>query len=260
MARDNKKFVATRIIELAEKILKQHPEGGMRYTDLCEEIRQLDPKLNPHTVRRVVWSAPANTSNSIAKHSTMGRYVHAQFLGDSSPSDIARGNRSSGREHAFYLSLAEWMERDIEEVTKAVALGGSQFPGKWGTPDVIGKKESKGDIFPVQMELISAEIKIDPGQLVIAFGQACAYCLFSHRSYVVVPKPVDGGGRRAVQEQEEMDRLKSLCQVFGIGLVSFNANSVEKPEYSLILRARRQEPNYRYLNEVAKQIKDKLFK
>ena len=142
------------------------------------------------------------------------------------------------------------MENDLEGVTKAIKLGGSLFNSKWGTPDVIGKKVSVGEIFEERMELISAEVKIDPSQLVTAFGQACAYCLFSHRSYVVVPKSAS---------KAEIDRLTSLCQVFGIGLVFFDESCVENPNFSLVLRARRQEPDYYYVNEVARQVKNDLF-
>jgi hypothetical protein len=31
----------------------------------------------------------------------------------------------------------------LEECTKAIQLGGNTFKDKWGTPDVIGKRESR---------------------------------------------------------------------------------------------------------------------
>ena len=74
---------------------------------------------------------------------------------------------------------------ETEECTKAVALGGNRFRDKWGTPDVLGKRESKrSDIIKAPVEIVSAEIKPDVSQLVVAFGQACAY--FSHKVYLVV--------------------------------------------------------------------------
>ena len=239
-----KKTMAARIHEIAEQILEQHPEG-MRYTHLWQAVCDEDPTLNESTVQVIILKTPG----SIQKLSR-GLYIHANF-GDRSriPTDAGR---TGVHESDFYKSFAEWMERDLEEVTKAVPLGGKELGGKWGTPDVIGKKEGvKSDIFPVQMEMISAEIKTNRSELVTAFGQACAYCLFSHRSYVVVPKDAP---------KEEIDKLTALCQVFGIGLVVFDTGDVERPDYSLVLRARRQEPDYRYLNECAKDVEDKLFK
>jgi len=41
------------------------------------------------------------------------------------------------------------------------------------------------------LEVIAAEIKIDVGQLITAFGQACAYKLFAHRSYLVFQRALN---------------------------------------------------------------------
>lgn len=243
-----KKTITARIYDIAEGILEQQP-AGLRYTPLCQAVCDEDSSLKENVVKSIVWKAPSDDSNSIQKPSR-GLYIHANF-GDRSRISTDAG-QAVLNESGFYASFAEWMERDLEEVTKAVPLGGKELGGKWGTPDVIGKKEGvRSDIFPVQMEMISAEIKTNHGQLVTAFGQACAYCLFSHRSYVVVPQDAP---------EDELDKLKSLCQVFGIGLVVFNAGDPKRPDYSLVLRARRQEPDYRYLNERAKDVEDKLFK
>jgi hypothetical protein len=96
---------------------------------------------------------------------------------------------------------------------------------KWGTPDVIGKRESKrSDIIQAPVEIVSAEIKPDVSQLVTAFGQACAYCLFSHKTYLVVSNKTP---------DDEVARLDSLCQVFGIGFVLFDANNPQDPQFAM---------------------------
>ena len=62
---------------------------------------------------------------------------------------------------------------ETEECTKAIPLGGNRFGGRWGPPDVIGKRESKkSDILKAPVEIVSAEIKLETSQLVTAFGQA----------------------------------------------------------------------------------------
>ena len=58
------------------------------------------------------------------------------------------------------------------------------------------------DIVKMPTEIISAEIKTDSKNLITAFGQACSYKLFSHKSYIVVPK--DSG-------QED---LSGLCLLY----------------------------------------------
>ncbi|MSQ10386.1 MAG: hypothetical protein EXR52_05205, partial [Dehalococcoidia bacterium] len=107
----------------------------------------------------------------------------------------------------------------------AILLGGAKFKGKWGTPGVLGKRESrKSDILPAPTEIMSAETKPNTQQLVTAFGQACAYLLFSHKSYLVVPK---------ASPKDELDRLRDLCQLFGIGLILFDSTAPTAPEFDM---------------------------
>ena len=92
---------------------------------------------------------------------------------------------------------------------------------KWGTPDVVGVyKPLASHRIKFDIELISAEIKIDPLQPVVAFGQAAAYRLFSAKSYVVMPESIS---------EEDYSRLEALCILFGIGLVLFKLD-VEDPD------------------------------
>ena len=92
---------------------------------------------------------------------------------------------------------------------------------KWGTPDVVGVyKPLASHRIKFDIELISAEIKIDPLQPVVAFGQAAAYRLLSAKSYVVMPESIS---------EEDYSRLEALCILFGIGLVLFKLD-VEDPD------------------------------
>ena len=95
-----------------------------------------------------------------------------------------------------------------------------------------------------------AEIKIDSFQLITAFGQACAYSLFSHKSYLVVPK---------LAPKDDISRLDSLCQGYGIGLVLFDTNSPENPGFTILVRPRKHDPDMFYTNKYLKVIEDRLF-
>jgi hypothetical protein len=155
------------------------------------------------------------------------------------------------KEEDFYMPFAEWLVNDLEDCTKAIALGGNLFKDKWGTPDVIGKRESKSsDILKVPTEIVSAEIKLDVSQLVTAFGQACAYGLYSHKSYLVIPQEAP---------QDEIARLDSLCQVFGIGLILFDASSPQEPQFDIRVRPAKREPDMFFANKYMRLIEDKLF-
>ena len=139
-----------------------------------------------------------------------------------------------------------------EECTKAIKLGGNKFKEKWGTPDVIGIREpNKWDIIQFPVEIVSAEVKLDPNNLITAFGQACAYRLFSHKTYLVVPK-----------ESQESDkaRLDILCQLFGLGLVFFDSGNSDLPNFEIRVRPIKQEPDMNFVNENLGKIKEELFK
>ncbi|RME11732.1 MAG: hypothetical protein D6804_02620, partial [Aquificota bacterium] len=96
-------------------------------------------------------------------------------------------------------------------------------------------------------ELITAEVKIatEGSALITAFGQACSYKLFSHKVYVAVPKQAG---------QETISRLESLCMLFGIGLILFNCEKQEDPQFEIRTRAQRSEPDYYYLNQYLRKL------
>jgi hypothetical protein len=139
----------------------------------------------------------------------------------------------------------------VEECTKSIKLGGNIFGGKWETPDVIGVlKPGPTDIIKNEIEITSAEIKLDVNQLITAFGQACSYKLFSHRVYLVIPKQ---------SNQDEISRLDSLCALFGIGLVLYDSTKPDEPDYQIKNRAQKGIPDNFYVNKNLTLIANKLL-
>ena len=83
-------------------------------------------------------------------------------------------------EEDFYEPFAEYLKNDLDEVTTVASFGGAGLKGKWGTPDVIGVYKSlASNLIKFPLEIVAAEIKIDPQTPVVAFGQAVAYRLFA---------------------------------------------------------------------------------
>jgi hypothetical protein len=116
---------------------------------------------------------------------------------------------------------------------------------------VIGKRESqRSDIIKAPTEIVSAEIKIDSGALITAFGQACSYKLFSHKSYLVVPKD---------SPPDDMSKLDALCQIFGIGLVLFDSVRVGQPGFEIRVRPQRHEPDMFHMNRCMREVEAELF-
>jgi hypothetical protein len=148
-------------------------------------------------------------------------------------------------EQDFYVSFAEWLQEN-DEVTIASALGGSSLGGKWGTPDVIGVLKPRAqDIFKFEPQIVTAEIKAVPSQPVVAFGQAVAYRLFSHKSYIVIPKSTSS---------DDMNRLTSLCSIHGVGLVTF-ALIKEQPDYVVVVLPAKAAPDMFYVNNMLERLK-----
>ena len=128
----------------------------------------------------------------------------------------------------------------------ASKLGGASLGGKWGTPDVIGVLKPRAqDIFKFEQQIVTAEIKAVPGQPVVAFGQAVAYRLFSHKSYIVIPNSTSG---------DDMSRLKSLCSIHGVGLVTFTLNK-EQPDYAVVVLPTNATPDMFYVNSMLERLK-----
>lgn len=231
------------IIQHCVKLLENAP-GGLRFSELYREILKLG--INKNSISGNLVRLDSN-SNKIYKPSK-GLFKHVKYRGDETPEQFKEKNI---KEADFYLPFSEWIVNEMEECTKAIALGGAKFGAKWGTPDVIGIKESrKSDIVKLTTEVVTAEIKLDSNQIITAFGQVCAYRLFSHKSYLVIPKS---------SSNEDLDRIDSLAMIYGIGLVLFDNKNPKAPNFEIRVRAQKHEPDMFYLNENLKLIEKDLF-
>ena len=244
--------IGEKITDIALDQLRMHPDG-VRYADLVRLVQAVDGSLKTNTVHGTVWDLATRLPEKVYKPSR-GLFRLLEFRDkdtDQLKAEFVPKPPKKTKEEDFYVPFADWLVNDLEECTKAISLGGNRFRDKWGTPDVIGKRESrKSDILQIPTEIISAEIKTDVAQLVTAFGQACAYCLFSHKSYLVIP---------GESPKDEIDRLDSLCQVFGIGLILFDVSAAQDPKFDIRVRPRRQEPDMFYTNKYMRLIESEMW-
>jgi hypothetical protein len=244
--------IGQRITDKALEILDRNPDG-VRYSELVRQIAAADNSLKIDSVYITVSYLPADCPDRVYKPSR-GLYRLTKYRDpgtDQLREDLLPETPQRVKEEDFYEPFARWLVEDVEECTKAIPLGGNRFRDKWGTPDVVGKWESRrSDIIPAPIEVVSAEIKLDVSQLVTAFGQACAYCLFSHKAYLVVSDR---------SPQDEIARLDALCQVFGIGLVLFDPENPSDPKFTIRCRPRYQQPDLFYANRYMKLIEAEMF-
>lgn len=228
---------------------------GIRYSDLMRRIQEELPGIPFNTITGSVWNLDVIKPDDIYKPGR-GIFRHTKFkeaeVGEEiSEEQVIKKPTSRIKEEDFYSAFAEWLKNELEEVNKAVALGRNIFKDRWGTPDVIGIRTSRqSDIIKLPTEIVSAEIKIASDALITAFGQACSYKLFSHKSYIVVPIESSEG---------DIARLDALCRVFGIGLILFNSDSPDKPDFQIRVRAAKHEPDMFYVNKYMRLIEDELF-
>ncbi|MBC7129304.1 MAG: hypothetical protein H5T45_06210 [Thermoplasmatales archaeon] len=234
----------------AIEILESNSDG-VRYSELVREIKKEFPEIPVNTIHGVVWNLEDRLPDEIYKPAR-GLFRHVKFK----EREISKASKVPPetvrvREENFYEPFANWLVNEMEECTKAIPLGRNKFGGKWGTPDVIGRRESRrGDIVEAPTEIVSAEIKADTKDLITAFGQGCSYKLFSHKSYIVIPKN---------SCQDDIAKLDSLCMIFGIGLVLFDSNNPSNPQFEIRVRPTKHEPDMFYVNKYMKLIEKELW-
>ncbi len=236
------------IRKVAKQIVEANP-GGIRFAELVRQIAETHPETPKNTISTTVSGLATDFPNEITKP-TRGLFRPASAEdGGPEPSEATTATSTSGRsvqEKDFYESFAEWLKNDLDEVAAVIALGGGGLKAKWGTPDVVGVyKPLASNLIKFPLEIVSAEVKIDPQASVVAFGQAIAYRLFSTKSYIVMPSSIS---------PEDLSRLEALSMLFGLGLVVFDVD-LDLPNFTIRVRAQRFSPDMFYVNEFADRLR-----
>lgn len=237
-----------RIKKEAIRLLDQN-QDGLRYTQLVKSINKNLADITINTIYDTVWKLHKTIPEYVHKPEK-GLFKHTKYREEKEPSSPVIARKIA--EEDFYQPFADYLRGELDEVTDVISLGGNRFGLKWGTPDVFGVNKPRGsDIIQYEPEVVSAEIKSDSSGLITAFGQACAYKLFSHKSYIVIPHN---------SSKSDIDRLESLCIIFGIGLMLFDNRNLDNPGFTIRVRARKHEPDMFYVNKYLKIIENEGYK
>ncbi len=256
----------SKIIAATEKVLEKH-SSGLRWGKLFPLVEvELE---GSNILRNTIWSVVStilktdpdkfiNEAEPGEKYTIYAIKNAKKSLTkqkDSKASESKTAQKTSKcLENAYYQPFANYLmngngeSKHHPECTKAILVGGNKFGGKWETPDVVGVfRKQNNEVVDFPPEIISAEIKKDSSDLITAFGQACAYRLFSHKTYIVIP---DSGN---------IVNIERLCQIFGIGLVYFDPSETpDESMFSLKLPAQKHSPDMFYANQkiaiVAKEL------
>jgi hypothetical protein len=244
-----------KIISKALEALRHNPDG-MRYSELVRKIKLELPAIPLNTIHGTIWDLDSRVPNEFYKPAK-GVFRLIKFKEEAGRTGGDEPERpplktAKIKEESFYKPFADWLVHEMEECTNAMPLGGNKFKDKWGTPDVIGRREPlRSDIIKGITEIVSAEIKTDTKDLITAFGQACSYKLFSNKSYIVVPKNSPKG---------DISKLDALCLIFGIGLVLFDNSNHIDPHSEIKCRPLKHEPDMFYVNKYMKLIEEEFFR
>jgi len=240
-----------KVYHLSIMELDKNP-NGLRYNELKRLIKKEYPDMKSGTITGSIRQMYIKHQDEVYKPET-GLFCLTKYKDQLSSESMQQVSHAKVqiREDDFYESFSDWLIGEVEECSRAIPLGGNIFGSKWGTPDVIGiLQPSASDIVKFEIEVTCAEIKLDTNQLITAFGQACSYRLFSHRVYLVIPKK---------SSADEITRLDSLCSLFGIGLVLYDSENKDDPDYRIKGRAKKGNPDLFYVNKNLKIIESKLF-
>ena len=235
------------IINKAIEILTDNADG-LRYSELVKRIKQSFNDIPINTIHGTIWNLEVREPSKVYKPA---RGLFKLLTEGNQTTTQQEKVTTKIKEEDFYESFADWIVNELEECTKAIALGGNKFRDKWGTPDVIGIRAPRpSDIVKSPIEIVSVEIKTNTNDLITAFGQACSYKLFSHKSYIVIPDS---------SSEEDIARLDGLSLIFGIGLILFDSLKPDQPDFKIRTRALKIDPDMFYVNKYVKLVEDELF-
>lgn len=206
-------------------------ESTADYGALVNELRCAFEQISVNTIHGAVWDLDG-------RFRKRGTHLSAAS--------------ASLAEEDFYQLFADWLVYDSRDCTIAVPLGGSRLTDPFGTPDVYGivvdwkASGAYGDI-------VSAEIKVSARSLMRGIGQALSYKLFSHKSYLVIPRPT---------REELAVHAELMAHRAGVGLVVFNHKDVDAPQFELKVAPEREEPpllDFFYANPIPYRYKHRAL-
>ncbi|MCL4325771.1 MAG: hypothetical protein M1481_02935 [Candidatus Thermoplasmatota archaeon] len=243
--------VKKQIKEKALELLK-NASDGLQYSELVAAIKEALPDANENTIHGSIWNLHKTCSTQVSKPARgLFKYIGSGVSGTVTGGVTTTTVQAGRNESLFYDSFKKYLTGGLGDSDNAIVIGGSAFGEKWSTPDVLGlRKSERGAMVVLPTEITSAEIKVSkvPQELITGFGQACVYLLFSNKSYLVVPKQIG---------KEILDRLDALCRLFNIGLILFNKDNVNTPDYEIRVRATKHDPDMFYVNHYLNKLSEK---
>jgi hypothetical protein len=200
--------------EIRKKAIEilERPEykAGLRFSLLVDKI-VAETGENINTINGSTWNMPNEMSDLVARPQR-GLFILKKNLNYISEKENETSDKYSDvfKEETVYEPVKDYL-LGRSEFTHAIVIGGAIFGKKWGTPDIIGAIRVSSDaVYQPALEIVAVEVKGNNYSPVEALGQAMAYKLFAHRTWLVLP------------ESDDIDRIEGIAMSANIGLVVFN--------------------------------------
>lgn len=202
------------IIKTALEILAlPESKGGIRISTLIKKVAA-DTKENINTCTGNLWNLPEQLPDKVSRpfRGVLILKENEKFLKDVGEAKVEERSEAKLTETNIYEPAMNYLLSE-QECTHAIVVGGNAFGKKWGTPDILGVIRASSDaIYKPILEIVAVEVK-DEGydKPIEALGQAMAYKLFAHRTWLILPD----------EDNEDIARIQGVAITANIGLVSF---------------------------------------
>lgn len=219
-------------------------KGGIRFSALVKMV-VAETGENDNTCNGSLYNLPKEIPEKISRP-YRGLFIlkeNEKLLKDVER-NFEQKPTSKTKEDDIYQPARDYL-LSREECTHGVVVGGNIFGKKWGTPDILGAIRADSDaVYKPPLEIIAVEIKDEGYSPVEALGQAMAYKLFAHRTWLVLP------------EDSDLDRIEGIAISANIGLISFSKGK-DGFEFSTLNRPTAGHPDFAEVNNILEELKEK---
>jgi len=233
------------IIKKALEILSMpESKSGLRFATLVKRVSS-ETGVNLNTCNGNLYNLPNELSDKVSRPSR-GLFIlkeNEKFLKDAVEELPEQKLDLKLNEEYIYEPAKNYLLGN-GECTHAVTVGGNSFRDKWGTPDIVGVIRADSDaVYKPILEIIAVEVKNEGYKPVEALGQAMAYKLFAHRTWLVLP-----------DDEVEIERIQGIAITANIGLVSFTRKGNDF-EFTILNRPTSGRPDLIEVNKMLENLK-----
>ena len=234
-----------KIIEKALEILSR-PESrnGLRFMSLIKKVSS-EAGENINTCSGSLYNLPNERSGEVSRP-RRGVFIlkgNESYLKDAEDVVDQEGIAKYSEEEVYEPAKGYLLGEG--ECTHAVVVGGGGFGNKWGTPDILGVIRANSDAtYKPIIEIVAVEIKKEGYRPVEALGQAMAYKLFAHRTWLILPD----------DDNADIERIQGIAITANIGLISFVRKDNDY-EFMTLNRPNTGRPDLTEVNDMLEKLK-----